>query len=334
MNQAELARWAGQMVACSPNEDRTDATLLRLISEDRVGGVLLFKRSCKDSETTRQLVEAMQRRAETPLLVMIDQEGGRVMRLQERLFRLPSARELASYKPEDVEKDVYYMAMRLREIGVNVNLAPVLDVDTNPKNPIIGDRAFGSDPETVWRYANAYWKGLRKAGLLGCGKHFPGHGDTFQDSHLTLPSVSHDRERLDQVELAPFRAAIEAGMHLLMVAHVVYDALDPETPASLSRPICTDLLRGELGFQGVLMADDLEMKAIHGRYSTEEIVRGMLNAGIDLFPICHSYELAEEVLIWLQRLVRNGDVPPERLKESHDRIVSMKNRLLFKDPYS
>ena len=169
----------------------------------------------------------------------------------------------------------------LAALGVGWDFAPVLDVHTNPANPVIGNRAFGTTPEAVSGQALAFWRGLRGAGLVGCGKHFPGHGDTRTDSHHELPVVPHDLERLRRVELAPFAAAAAAGMEAFMTAHVLYPALDPDRPATLSRRIATELLRGELGFRGVLVSDDLGMKAVADRYSIEELAVGAIEAGCD-----------------------------------------------------
>ncbi len=326
MNRRDLEIWAGQMLAVGPAGTRMDADLGRLIEEAAIGGVILFSRNCPDSDRVRGFVETMQRRAKTPLFVMIDQEGGRVMRLSERRFRLPAARELAKRKPADLEKDVVHVAKRLREIGINVNLAPVLDVDSNPDNPVIGDRAFGTDVETVWNAAQSYMNGLRKAGIIGCGKHFPGHGDTDEDSHLTLPVVSHGRDRLFSMEIEPFRRAILANWDMLMSAHCLYPALDPDEPATLSASIGRDLLRGELGFTGVLMADDLEMKAIASRHSLMERVFLLLQAETDILPVCHTYSLAFDVHRCLVRLAEDGRIDPLRLKASHDRILDLKTR--------
>jgi beta-glucosidase-like glycosyl hydrolase len=158
----------------------------------------------------------------------------------------------------------------------------VLDVHTNPANPVIGNRAFGTSPERVARHALAFWRGLRSAGLVGCGKHYPGHGDTYTDSHHELPVVAHDADRLRAVELAPFAAAAQAGLEAFMTAHVLYPALDPDRPATLSRRIATDLLRDELGFRGVLVSDDMGMKAVADRYSIEELAVGAIEAGCGL----------------------------------------------------
>ncbi len=333
MARSDWHRWAGQMVVCAPAGATADTHLVRLIEEFQVGGVILFQRNCPSSDEVRSLTEAMQRRAELPLLVMIDQEGGRVMRLKERRFRLPSAREQAARHREEVEHDAYMLGKRFIEIGVNMNLVPVLDVDSNPANPIIGDRSYGRDPATVWTYAEAVWRGQKKAGILSCGKHFPGHGDTDNDSHLTLPIVRHERERLERIELEPFKRAIEAGFEALMIAHVLYPVLDPDEPASLSPAITTELLRNELGFKGLILADDLEMKAISERYPLLDLVEKLVLAGNDLLPVCHSHELAMRVCRALVTLVERGRITENRMKASYDRIYAIKRRYgLFEGP--
>jgi beta-N-acetylhexosaminidase len=326
MNRAQIEKMAGQMVVCSPEGAGTDTQLVRLIEGNQVGGVILFRRNCPDADRVRMLIDAMQRRAHIPLLVMIDQEGGRVRRLTESVFELPSARDLAQLPEARVDHEVGLLASRLSELGINCNLIPVLDVDSNPDNPVIGDRAFGRDGDTVWRYAKVILDAQARHGVIGCGKHFPGHGDTDKDSHLELPVVRHDIARLQAVEIEPFKKAVAADVPMLMSAHVLYPALDPDEPASLSRPILTDLLRGELGYEGVVVTDDLEMKAISGRYPTEELTRRLVEAGNDLLLVCHTYSLAQEIHRSLVRLVERGDISELRLKTSYDRILNLKRR--------
>lgn len=324
MNSEDLVKYAGQMVAASPEGAMTDVSLVRLIEENKIGGVLLFRRSCPDSDSVRSLVEAMQRRAEIPLLVMIDQEGGRVMRLMDDMFKLPSARKLSELTELHVENMTKLLGKRLMELGINCNLAPVLDVDSNPANPVIGDRSFGNDVDTVFRFAKAYRKGLNASGVVSCGKHFPGHGDTDLDSHLALPIVRHDKKRLYDIEIEPFKRAIDEGFEMIMVAHVLFEAFDMDEPATLSPVISTDLLRNELGFEGVVISDDLEMKAIAERYNLRELVLKLVKAGMDILPVCHTYDLAFDIHRMIIKLVEDGSIPAERVKSSYDRIMKLK----------
>src|SRR5690606_34075683 len=228
-----------------------------------LGGVILFKRNLGTLEEIAELVAAIQDAYPSGVapLVSIDQEGGRVARLGAPVVKLPPMRALGERDDADLtRRAARVLGAQLLALGIGVDFAPVLDVDTNPANPVIGDRSFGRDPETVIRHALAFAEGLREAGVIACGKHFPGHGDTDLDSHLALPRIAHDRARLDRVELAPFRAA-RGKVPTIMTAHVVFDAIDPSVPATLSRAVIEGVLRGELGYDGVIVSDDLEMKA-------------------------------------------------------------------------
>jgi len=236
-----------------------------------------------------------------PALIAVDQEGGRVARLTAPVIRLPPMRALGAHGNVDlIRRAARALAGQLGALGFTMDFAPVLDVNTCAENPVIGDRAFGSDARLVMRTAVAFIRGLQDGGVLACGKHFPGHGDTSKDSHLDLPVVALDRARLDQVELMPFRAAAGAGIAAFMTAHVVYEALDKATSATMSRAICGSLLRAELGFEGMLISDDLEMKAISDAYSIEEAAVEAVWAGCDALLICSDEALqsrAHEALV-------------------------------------
>lgn len=211
-----------------------------------------------------------------------------------------------------------------RELGVlgfDLNYAPVLDVHTNAANPIIGDRAFGTTPDSVIRLARAFAQGLADAGILSCGKHFPGHGDTTTDSHLELPRVDHPLDRLRAIELAPF-AAVEVPV--LMTAHVVFAALDPDIPATLSRRVLTDLLRGELGYGGVIVSDDLEMKAIADHFGIAESVERGLMAGCDAFLLCHAEALQLEAHAALVHAAERSSAVRARIEQSAARVAALK----------
>lgn len=235
-----------------------------------------------------------------PPLIAVDQEGGPVQRLKPptcpEFTAIPAMREAAlALGTEGLRRLGAEVGRQLAAVGFNLDFAPVLDVDTNPDNPIIGARAFGATQQVVSSSALAFASGLADGGVLPCGKHFPGHGDTAVDSHLALPVLRHGRERLEAVELAPFRAAVASGMPLLMTAHIVYAALDAELPATLSPKVVPELLRGALGYDGVVITDDLEMKAIAERFDVDAVARGVLAADVDLLLVCHEVGLAEEL---------------------------------------
>jgi len=278
------ARLCGQLLSVGFEGTVAPAELLARIAASQVGGVMLFRPNIVDPPQVASLVASLRAAAppDAPLLVSIDQEGGLVQRVRAPATVWPPM--LAVGDARDLVRTTAVgraIGEELAALGIGWNFAPVLDVHTNPANPVIGNRAFGTTPEAVTAQALAFWRGLRAAGLVGCGKHFPGHGDTRTDSHLDLPVVAHDLERLRRVELAPFAAAARAGMEALMTAHVLYPALDPERPATLSHRIATELLRDELGFRGVLVSDDLGMKAVADRYSIEELAVLTIEAGVD-----------------------------------------------------
>jgi beta-N-acetylhexosaminidase len=279
-----LARLAGQLLSVGFDGAGAGEELRERIAASEVGGVMLFRPNIVNPGQLAILVADLRGAApgDRPLLVSIDQEGGLVQRLRAPATVWPPM--LSVGRAGDVARTQAVgraLGEELAAVGVGWNFAPVLDVHTNPDNPVIGNRAFGTSPEAVARHALAFWRGLRGAGLVGCGKHYPGHGDTTTDSHHELPVVAHDAGRLRAVELAPFAAAVAAGLEAFMTAHVLYPALDPDRPATLSRRIATDLLRGELGFRGVLVSDDLGMKAVADRYPIEELAVGAIEAGVD-----------------------------------------------------
>jgi beta-N-acetylhexosaminidase len=303
--ELSLSVICGQLVIGGFYGTELTASFAKAIARNERGGAILFKRNLEGndlSQVTR--LNASLRDAcapDLPPLIGVDQEGGRVARLSSPVLEIPPMRALARAGRVDlVQRAARALAVQLRALGFTMNFAPILDVNTCDENPIIGDRSFGSDPRIVMRFGVAYVRGLQDGGILACGKHFPGHGDTSKDSHHELPVVHHDRARLEQVELLPFRAAAGAGIGAFMTAHVVYDALDQGVPATMSRAICASLLRAEIGFEGALLSDDLEMKAIALRYSIEDAAVEAVWAGCDALLICSDEELqgrAHEALV-------------------------------------
>ena len=276
----------GQLLCVGFEGTTAPAELLGRIARSEVGSVILFRPNIIEPVQLGALVSALRAAAspELPLLVAVDQEGGLVQRVRAPATEWPPmATVAAAGDPATTRAVGRALGDELALFGIGWTFAPVLDVNTNPDNPVIGNRAFGETPASVISHALAFWQGLRDAGVRGCGKHFPGHGDTLLDSHHDLPHVSHDETRLRACELLPFVAAISAGAEALMTAHVVYRALDPDRPATLSHRIATELLRGELGFDGLLVSDDLGMRAIADRWPIEAIMDEGLRAGIDHF---------------------------------------------------
>ncbi|HEX2656987.1 MAG TPA: beta-N-acetylhexosaminidase [Polyangia bacterium] len=322
-----LARAVGQLLTVGFEGASMPDELAARIAASEVGGVMLFRPNIQDPGQVAALVTALRaaRPAEAPCLVAVDQEGGLVQRLRAPLTVWPDMLSVGS--AGDAERTFQVgqaLGAELAALGIGWDFAPVLDVHTNPDNPVIGNRAFGTTAEAVTTHALAFWRGLRAAGLVGCGKHFPGHGDTRTDSHLDLPVVDHDLARFRAVELAPFAAAARAGIDAIMTAHVLYPALDPQWPATLSPRILTDLLRGELNFQGVIVSDDLGMKAVADRYPIEELAVRSVRAGADVLLIRGPIAAQTQAFAALLGEAERDSAFAARVRESAARVATMK----------
>ncbi len=294
----------------------------RLVASGAAGAIL-FKRNIRSPFQTAQLNRKLKDLAgERPFLLAVDQEGGRVARLRGAPYaEVPSMRRLGETGGEALAFQAgQALAASVRRVGFDVDFAPVMDVDTNPLNPVIGDRSFGRDPELVGRMGVALARGLEAGGVASCAKHFPGHGDTSQDSHLTLPRLPHSMERLRQMELLPFARYAGAGLASVMSAHVVFEALDPGIPATFSRRIQTDLLRGEVGFRGLLICDDLEMNAVAEHWGIGEAAVLSVKAGVDLLLICHSAERQNEAVEALAAAASSDSAFRDRLLDAAARV--------------
>ena len=286
-----------------------------------VSTVILFARNVGDPQATARTCRMIRAVAGRPIVIAIDQEGGSSRRLVEGFTPIPSMRTLARGGEPVVAEAARTTARELREVGINLDFAPVIDVDSNPANPVIGDRSFSSLPEEVSRMGVAWIKSMQAESVAACAKHFPGHGDTHQDSHLELPLLSHGLQRLHSTELPPFAAAIEAGVSSIMSAHVLFEELDPDLPATLSRKVLQELLREQLGFRGLLVSDDLEMKAITTLMPIEEAALLAVHAGIDLLLCCHREDRQRAIL---EALIQSP--PSPRFTEAMDRVAEFQTR--------
>lgn len=322
----ELVRMAAALVGIGFDGLEPSAETRSLLDEG-VSGVILFKRNIESAQQFEALTRSI--KSNWPCFVAIDHEGGRVQRLREPLTVLPSMRLLGQTRDSRLAFEIGQAVGReLRSLHVDWNFAPVLDVDSNPANPVIGDRSFGSTPELVAMMGCAYLTGLQSENVAACGKHFPGHGDTSQDSHLHLPRLSHGLTRLRELELPPFEHAIRAGAASIMTAHVIFEALDAKYPATMSRPALDGILRDRMRFDGVVVSDDLEMKAIADHFGLEEaIVRG-LNAGVDLFLVCHTAQVQRRAIETIVNAVEKGHVPRLRFQQAFGRVRRMIERFV------
>ncbi len=304
--------------------------LADFLTDFRPGGVILFARNLEAPAQIATLTNAIQTLSpQNPLLISIDQEGGRVSRLPAGFTVFPPCGLLGQCNSFELAyAAASATAAELRAVGINMNLAPVLDLNSNPDNPIIGDRAFSADPDLVSALGLATIAGLQDHRVIACGKHFPGHGDTTKDSHKELPVVTASRDRLQTMELRPFRYAIENGLATIMTAHVLYPALDEHRPATLSPAILTTLLREELGFQGPILTDDLEMRAILDHDDIGEATLRAIEAGSDILLICQDRERQAEALAAVEQAVHQGRITEERLRHSLRRIMELKATFL------
>jgi beta-N-acetylhexosaminidase len=308
------------------------------------GATILFKRNLVIGQTpgARVPVETcdldalvalnrdLHRRAPdgTPTLVAVDQEGGLVQRVRAPATMWPPMMAhdgLPSGEDEEVAEQVgQAVGEELRALGFDIDFAPVLDVHTNPANPIIGERAFGREAATAARRALAFARGLDAAGILACGKHFPGHGDTDTDSHLALPRIDHPWERLERVELPPFQLAARAGLPMIMTAHVVFAALDATRPATLSEQVVTGLLRERLGYRGVIVSDDLDMRAIAGTTGVDQAAVQAIRAGCDVLLLCCNEQFQADAEAALIKTAERDSEFRRRVGESAARVRAMK----------
>jgi beta-N-acetylhexosaminidase len=288
MSPSTLRRQVGQLLMAGFNGHQIPAELRVVAKEFGLGGVILFARNIVEPEQVAELsFDAARLVSDLPVWVSVDQEGGRVARLKAPFTEWPPMATLG--RSGDVrlaERFARALALELKAVGVTLDYAPVLDVHTNPDNPVIGDRALAEKAEDVARLGSAIVRGLQAEGIAACGKHFPGHGDTSADSHQELPLVEHPPERLRQVEFLPFSAAIAARVATIMTAHVFVPSLDEKRPATLSHHVVTDLLRDELKYDGVILSDDLEMKAIAAEYAVPAAAVLAIEAGCDGALIC------------------------------------------------
>lgn len=333
-----LLQQLGQLVMVGFDGFVPNAHIEELIREQRIGGVILFRRNVESPAQVAALCRRLQainaEVSDLPLLIAIDQEGGMVMRIEDGVTPLPSAMAYAKGGTvADCEALHRFGAAELREMGININFAPSLDINNNVKNPVIGVRAFGEDAATVTNYGLAAIRGIQAAGVAATAKHFPGHGDTAMDSHYSLPVVAHDAARLHSVELAPFKAAIAAGVDAIMTAHVVFPAYepDPNTPATLSHGVLTGLLREEMGFEGVVFTDCLEMAAIARGVGVVKGALQSLLAGADMVLISHTFAHQRDAVLALQTQLASGALPVARVEASLARIARLKQTLAASD---
>lgn len=331
MSTRSFRKQVGQLAIAGFAGHTIPPDLKLLAREFDLGGVIFFARNIDSPEQVADLSrEAQELAQDVPLWVSVDQEGGRVARLKAPFTRWPAMNTLGRSGDEALAgRFARALAAELRAVGITLDYTPVLDVLTNPKNPVIGDRALAERAEEVARLGSVIITALQDAGIAACGKHFPGHGDTSVDSHFELPLIEHPPERLEEVELLPFRAAIAAGVASIMTAHILIPALDEHRPATLSPAIVDGLLRQRLGYAGLVLSDDLDMKAISGRYGMSEATVMAIAAGCDAVLMCgEEPERQVGALEAVIHAVEDGTLPLRRVEDAIARHLQVKARFL------
>lgn len=310
-----------------------------LLLSKHVGGFIIYSRNVYDATQVKLLIKEIEKHNKSyeniPLIFAVDQEGEFIARIRKGVFVPPNQMAIGSANDPELSYDTAYLTGRsLHNIGINMNFSPVLDVNSNPRNPIIGVRAFWKDKDTVIRMGVPYIKGLLDGGVIPVGKHFPGHGDTGIDSHIGLPRIEKNLEEIKNTELPPFENAINEGIPSLMTAHIVVNAIDPKHPATLSKKIM-DLLRDKMNFKGVVISDDMLMGAISKNMSTPKAIEMALLSGVDMFIIWkNDNNIIEKSIDYIVEKVKNGNIPESVLDEAVKRVISLKmmmKKLIPKD---
>ncbi|WP_246009480.1 beta-N-acetylhexosaminidase [Brevibacillus fluminis] len=336
LNRLSLEEKIGQLVLVGMDGTTIGTQAKEMIEQYHIGGFIFFKPNIQNATQAVSLFNSLKETNRSvnpiPLFLSVDEEGGRVSRLPNSLVKLPASGTVGKKDNPDFTRGLgQLLGSELKAFGLNVDFAPVMDVASNPKNPVIGDRSFGSDPNRVSRLGVAEMEGIQAESVIPGIKHFPGHGDTSVDSHLGLPIVQHNIKRLRSVELVPFADAVRAGADLVMVAHILLPKLDPDHPSSFSQPIITGLLRKELGFGGVVITDDMTMGAIAKHYDIGASAVQAVLAGGNIVLVGHEFDKQATVLHALKQAVLNGSMPMKTIDERVYQILALKQKYKLTD---
>lgn len=329
LSDLSLEEKVGQMIfAGIKGTDITNETK-KIISTHQVGGIILFKDNLKNANQSVSLLNAIKQENtnnKVPLFLGVDEEGGRISRLPE-LMKLPTNEELGKRNDISLSYNIgKLLGKELSAFGFNLDFAPVLDINSNPDNPIIGDRSFGTDAELVSELGLQMMKGIQSEQVISVIKHFPGHGDTAVDSHKELPIIQKSLEELQALELIPFKHAVEQGAEVVMVGHILLPKIDSTYPASISERIITDVLREQLGYEGIIITDDMTMKAILNNLEIGESAVSAVKAGNDIVLVAHNYANVKKAIDSIIKAIEDGEITEQRIDESVKRILSIKKK--------
>lgn len=329
LSDLSLEEKVGQMIfAGIKGTDITNETK-KIISTHQVGGIILFKDNLKNANQSVSLLNAIKQENtnnKVPLFLGVDEEGGRISRLPE-LTKLPTNEELGKRNDISLSYNIgKLLGKELSAFGFNLDFAPVLDINSNPDNPIIGDRSFGTDAELVSELGLQMMKGIQSEQVISVIKHFPGHGDTAVDSHKELPIIQKSLEELQALELIPFKHAVEQGAEVVMVGHILLPKIDSTYPASISERIITDVLREQLGYEGIIITDDMTMKAILNNLEIGESAVSAVKSGNDIVLVAHNYANVKKAIDSIIKAIEDGEITEQRIDESVKRILSIKKK--------
>ncbi|MDR7857268.1 beta-N-acetylhexosaminidase [Tissierella sp.] len=325
----------GQLIVVGFDGSSINEEAIEFIEDLKVGGFILFSRNIIDENSVLGLLNNLKEansNNDIPLLLSIDEEGGMVSRLPKSFVKLPDAMTVGNKNDEEISYGFGKMlGDRVKALGFNTNFAPVLDINSNPNNPVIGNRAFGTEVNQVVSSGIQVMKGIRESGVIPAVKHFPGHGDTNIDSHINLPIVRKDMDELKFFELLPFISAIEEDVEMIMVAHILYPEIDKDYPATMSFEVIQRTLRDELGYDGVIVSDDMTMGAIVKNYTLEDGVLQFIKSGGDIALICHGKDNPRKAVEKIADAVNSGELSEEDIDKKVYRILKLKDKFNLED---
>ena len=335
VDNMKLEEKIGQLVMVGFVGEELNDNIEKMLDNYYVGGVILFEENIKNTDQTLNLINSLKKingKNNIPLFIAADEEGGKVTRLSNIFGNMPSGKNIGELDNEDYSFEIgSLISYRLKSIGFNLDFAPVLDINSNPRNPIIGDRAYGSTKESVSKHGIQVMKGIQSNNIVPTIKHFPGHGDTYIDSHLDLPVVDKDLKELKSMELVPFREAINNGADMVMIGHILFPKIDKENPATFSKEIITNILRKNLNYDKVIITDDMAMGAITKNYNIGEAAIKSLKAGTDIILVCHDYENQVQVIEAIDKAIKSGELTESEIDEKVYRIIKLKEEYGIKD---
>lgn len=299
-----------------------------LVKQYKIGGVIIFSENIEDSRQLREVILDLQSISPIPLFVMIDQEGGKTNRITKDFPTFPSNSFFGQRKDEKGVEQAYSITAReLRNLGINANLAPVVDVLTNPQNELLKERSFGNDAKLVARFTKVAVQAIRSQGVFSCAKHFPGLGNAALDPHKELSIDQNEKTKFEQINFIPFKSAIKTGVEMIMTTHILCEKLEPTFPATLSETICRDILKKELGFDGLVITDDMGMGGITRNWDINFACKKAFLAGHDLILVAKRWEKQKEILESFEKGIKDGETKKGKVKSSVDRILKLKKRL-------